>query len=94
MIRTRSILSGVLALIVATGAALAQNQTCPRTDCPKQGQTCPRNGQCMRQGNAARGPAAMNGGMNRGMRRASMMKSNCPNAEAAATTATPQEKKK
>jgi hypothetical protein len=43
----------------------------------------------MRQGNAARGPAAMN----RGMRRGAMMKSNCPNA-GAATTAIPQEKKK
>jgi hypothetical protein len=91
MIRNRSILSGVLALIVAAGTAFAQNQNCPRANCPNPGQNCPRNGQCMRQGNAKGGPGAMN----RGMRRGAGMRANCGGNQAgAAATADQQNTKK
>ena len=67
MTRNRTLLSAALTLLFTAGAALAQNQNCPRANCPNPGQNCPRNGQCMRQGGNARGgPAAVNRGMGRG----------------------------
>ena len=64
----------MLLLTVASGAAFAQTQTCPRPDCPNQGQNCPRQGQnCPNQGQcprgtgstAQKGPAATGAGMGR-----------------------------
>ena len=54
MTRKTWIAAALLWALTGIGA-MAQTQTCPRPDCPNQGQ-CPRNGQGMRNGQGPRNP--------------------------------------
>ncbi len=84
MTTKRTLLTAATSLLLLTagaGIALAQNQNCPRPNCPNPGQNCAKT-ECPRGANAGKGGQAMNRGARRG---AGMANNTCPRAAANTT---------